>query len=56
MASLLANQFKEAASQMHTEAMIEIALTLFVITLLLNLIARLLVWQVARRTPQEARA
>ncbi len=36
--------------------MIEIGLTLFVITLILNIIARFLVWQVARRTPQEARA
>jgi phosphate transport system permease protein len=56
MASLLANQFKEAVSQLHTDAMIEIGLTLFVITLILNLIARFLVWQVARRAPQEARA
>ncbi len=56
MTSLLANQFKEAVSQLHTQAMIEIALTLFIITLILNLIARFLVWQVARRTPQEARA
>ena len=56
MASLLANQFKEAVSQLHTDAMIEIGLTLFVITLILNLIARFLVWQVARQTPQEARA
>jgi phosphate transport system permease protein len=56
MTSLLANQFKEAVSQLHTDAMIEIGLTLFVITLILNLIARFLVWQVARRTPQEARA
>ncbi len=56
MASLLANQFKEAVSALHTDAMIEIGLTLFVITLILNLIARFLVWQVARRTPQEARA
>ena len=38
MASLLANQFKEAVSQLHTDAMIEIGLTLFVITLILNLI------------------
>jgi phosphate transport system permease protein len=56
MASLLANQFKEAVSQLHTEAMIEIGLILFIITLILNLIARFLVWQVARRTTQEARA
>jgi phosphate transport system permease protein len=56
MASLLANQFKEAVSQLHTDAMVEIGLTLFVITLVLNLVARFLVWQVARRTPQEVRA
>ncbi len=56
MASLLANQFKEAVSQLHTDAMVELGLTLFIITLILNLIARFLVWQVARRTPQEARA
>ncbi|MCL5611771.1 MAG: phosphate ABC transporter permease subunit PstC [Chloroflexi bacterium] len=56
MASLLANEFGESASTLHTSAMVEIGLTLFVITLILNLIARFLVWQVARRTPQEARA
>ncbi len=56
MASLLANEFGESVSQLHTEAMVEIGLTLFVITLVLNIIARFLVWQVARRTPQEARA
>ncbi len=56
MSSLLANEFSEAASTLHTSAMIEIGLTLFVITLVLNFIARFLVWQVARRTPQEARA
>lgn len=55
MASLLALQFKEAVSQLHTDAMIELGLTLFVITLILNLFARFLVWQVARRTPQEVR-
>ena len=56
MASLLANEFGESVSPMHTSAMVEIGLTLFVITLILNIIARLLVWQVARRTPQEVRA
>lgn len=55
MASLLANQFKEAVSNLHTGAMIEIGLTLFGITLVLNIIARFLVWQVARRAPQEVR-
>jgi phosphate transport system permease protein len=56
MASIIANEFAEAISPLHTEAMVEIGLVLFFMTLLLNLLARLLVWRVARRTPQEARA
>lgn len=56
MSSLIANEFAEAVSPLHTEALIYIGLTLFVMTLLLNMLARLLVWRVARRTPQEARA
>jgi phosphate transport system permease protein len=55
MASLIANEFGESVSGLHTSAMLEIGLTLFIITLILNIIARFLVWQVARRTPQEAR-
>ena len=55
MASLIANEFGESVSELHTSAMLEIGLTLFIITLILNIIARFLVWQVARRTPQEAR-
>ena len=56
MASLIANEFAEAVSNLHTEALIEIGLILFVTTLLLNILARFLVWRVSRRTPQEARA
>jgi phosphate transport system permease protein len=55
MASIIANEFAEAVSPLHTSAMIEIGLVLFIITLLLNIVARFLVWQVARQTPQEAR-
>ncbi len=56
MASIIANEFAEAVTPLHIEALIEISLILFFITLILNIIARLLVWSVARRTPQEARA
>jgi phosphate transport system permease protein len=56
MSSLIANEFAEATSVLHSNALIEIGLILFAITLLLNLIARYLVWNVARRNPQEARA
>lgn len=56
MSSVIANEFAEAVSQLHSEALIEVALILFVMTLALNVVARFLVWRVARRTPQEARA
>ena len=56
MASIIANEFAEAVSQLHSQALIETGLVLFFTTLILNMIARLLVWSVARRTPQEVRA
>ncbi len=56
MSSIIANEFAEAVSILHSEALIEIALVLFAFTLILNIIARILVWRVARRVPQEARA
>ncbi len=56
LASVIANEFAEAVTKVHTSALIELGLILFIITLVLNLIARLLVWQVARRVPAEARA
>ncbi len=49
MASVLANEFAEATSEMHVAALIEIGLLLFAVTLLLNIGARVLVWSVARR-------
>ena len=55
MASIIANEFAEAVTPLHIEALIEVGLILFFITLILNIIARLLVWSVARRTPQDAR-
>ena len=36
-------------------APLQLGFTLFVITLLLNMLARFLVWRVASKTPQEAR-
>jgi phosphate transport system permease protein len=56
LASIIANEFAESVSQLHTDALIEIGLVLFFITLLLNILARFLVWQVARQAPQEARS
>ncbi len=56
MSSIIANEFAEAVSPLHSQALIEVGLILFAITLLLNILARLLVWRVGRRNFQEARA
>ena len=56
MASVIANEFAEAVSALHAQSLIEVGFILFITTLLLNMLARFLVWRVARKTPQEARA
>jgi phosphate transport system permease protein len=50
MASVLANEFTEATSQMYLSSLIEIALVLFIITVIVNSFARILVWSVTRKT------
>ena len=45
IASKLANNFGEASSNLFTASLIELALILFAITLLVNVIARVLVWR-----------
>jgi len=56
MSSIIANQFAEAVSQLHSQALIEVALILFLMTLILNIVARLLVWRVSRKSSSEVRA
>ena len=56
MASIIANEFTEATYNLYLHALIEIGLILFAMTLLINLVARLLIWRVARRSKPEARA
>src|SRR6185437_14616604 len=51
MASVLANEFTEAADSTYLSALVEIGLALFIITILVNALARLLVWAVTRGTP-----
>ena len=48
MAAAIANEFAEAATPMHFSALTYVALTLFVVTVLVNAGARLLIWRVAR--------
>lgn len=56
LASTIANEFAEAVTKLHTSALIELGLILFVITLILNMVARLLVWRVASLAPTDGRA
>ena len=56
LASVIANEFSEATDDLYLSSLIEIALVLFVITLVVNALARLLVWSVTRRTPSRALA
>jgi len=47
MASVLANEFTEATTDVYRSSLVEIGLLLLVVTLLINVAARLLVWRVA---------
>lgn len=49
MASVLANEFTEATSDLYLSSLIELALVLFVITIIINIFARLLVWSTERK-------
>ncbi len=55
MASVIANEFAEATSDLHLSALIEIGLALFIVTIIVNAIAQVLVWAVTRGAPQQAR-
>ncbi|MGE5244948.1 MAG: phosphate ABC transporter permease subunit PstC [Betaproteobacteria bacterium] len=48
MAAVLANEFTEAASALYLNALVEIGLVLFVITLIINSLSRVLIWSMAR--------
>jgi len=48
MASLIANEFAEATGDLHLSALMGVGVALFLVTLIVNAIARWLVWRVAR--------
>ncbi len=56
MASVLANEFSEATGDLYLSALIEIGLALFLVTIVVNAMARFLVWSVTRGQPARARA
>ena len=51
LASVIANEFAEASGDLYLSALIEIGLALFLVTIVVNAIARLLVWAVTRGAP-----
>jgi len=50
MASVIANEFTEATGDMYLSALVEIGLALFIVTLIVNALARLLVWSITGGT------
>ena len=48
MAAVVANEFAEAADELYLSALVEIGLVLFIITLIINSLSRLLIWSMAR--------
>ncbi len=56
LASVIANEFSEATDDLYLSALFEIGLALFLVTIVVNALARLLVWSVTRGTPARVHA
>src|SRR5579863_3043689 len=56
MASVMANEFSEATGDVYISALIEIGLALFLVTIVVNALAQLLVWTVTRGQPARGNA
>lgn len=56
MASVLANEFSEATGDVYLSALVEIGLALFLVTIVVNALARLMVWTVTRGQPARGHA
>src|SRR4051795_1973600 len=56
MASVIANEFSEATGDLYLSALVEVGLALFIVTIIVNVVARLLVWMVTRGVPPSAHA
>jgi phosphate transport system permease protein len=56
MASVIANEFSEATDDLYLSALVHIALALFLVTIIVNILARLMVWTVTRGAPPRVHA
>ena len=50
LASVIANEFSEATSKMYLSALIEIGLVLFIFSIAVNILARVLIWSVTSQS------
>ena len=48
MASVIANEFSEATEDLYLSALVEIGLALFIVTVIVNIIAQLMIWTITR--------
>ncbi len=56
MASVIANEFTEATDPLYLSALVHVALGLFLVTIVVNALARVLVWTVTRGAPARVHA
>ncbi|MBV9608916.1 MAG: phosphate ABC transporter permease subunit PstC [Acidobacteria bacterium] len=56
MASVIANEFSEATGDLYLSALVEVGLGLFLVTIIVNIAAGLLVWSVTRGMPARGNA
>ena len=50
MAAVIANEFTEAADDLYLNALVEIGLVLFIITIAINALSRFLIWSMEKRS------
>jgi phosphate transport system permease protein len=57
MAAVIANEFAEATGELYLDALTEIGLVLFIVTLAVNTASRALIWAMGRpaKAPRSAR-
>jgi phosphate transport system permease protein len=48
MASVIANEFSEATDDLYLSALVQIGLVLFIVTVIVNIIAQLMIWTITR--------
>ena len=56
MASVIANEFSEATGDLYLSSLVEVGLALFILTIIVNVLAQILVWTVTRGNTARANA